>query len=43
MLLSEHVYYVTITFKMTKLVEQLIYIKVCIKLDCSTEEPIQMI
>ena len=43
MLLSEHVYCVAITFKMTKWVEQQICIKFCVKLEYSSMETIQMI
>ena len=42
MLLSEHVYYVAVTFNMTEQVEQLICIKFCIKLEHSTAETIWM-
>ena len=41
--LSEHVYCVAITFKMTEQVEQRICIKFCIKLEHSSVETIQMI
>ena len=41
--LSEHVYCVAITFKMTERAEQQICIKFCIKLDRSSVETIQMI
>ena len=41
--LSEHVYCVAITFKMTERAEQRICIKFCIKLDRSSVETIQMI
>ena len=41
--LSEHVYCVAVTFKMTKRVEQQIFIKFCIKLEHSSMEAIQMI
>ena len=41
--LSEHVYCVAITFKMTEQVEQQISIKFCIKFKHSSEETIQMI
>ena len=41
--LSEHVYCVAITFKMTEWVEQQICIKFCIKLEHSSVENIQMI
>ena len=43
MLLSEHVYCVAITFKMTERVEQKICIKFCIKLEHSSMETLQMI
>ena len=43
MLLSEHVYCVAITFKMTEWIEQQICIKFCIKLDHSTTQSIPMI
>ena len=43
MLLSEHVYCVTITFKMTEWVKQQMCIKFCIKLEYSSMETIQMI
>ena len=43
MLLSEHVYCVAVTFKMTEQVEQQICIKFCIKLEHSSVETIQMI
>ena len=43
MLLSEPVYCVAITFKMTERVEQWICIKFCIKLKYSSAETIQMI
>ena len=41
--LSEHVYCVAVAFKMTEQVEQQICIKVCIKLEHSSVEAIQMI
>ena len=41
--LSEHVYCVAITFKMTKGVERQICIKFCIKLEHSSTETIWMI
>ena len=41
--LSEHVYCVAITFKMTEWVEQQICIKFCIKLEHSSVETIQII
>ena len=41
--MSEHVYYVAVTFNMTEQVEQLICIKFCIKLEHSSTETIQMI
>ena len=41
--LSEHVYCVAVTFKMTEQVEQQICIKLCIKLEHSSSESIQMI
>ena len=41
--LSEHVYCVAVTFKMTEQVEQQICIKLCIKLEHSSTETIQMI
>ena len=41
--LSEHVFYVTVTFKMTERAEQWICIKFCIKLEYSSTETIQMI
>ena len=40
MLLSEHVYCVVLTFKMTKGVEQQICIEFCVKLEYSTMETI---
>ena len=43
MLLSEHVYCVPITFKMTEWVEQWICIRFCLKLEHSSAETIQMI
>ena len=43
MLLSEHVYCVVLTFKMTKGVEQQICIKFCVKLEHSFRETIQMV
>ena len=43
MLLSEHMYYVAITFKMTEQVEQQICIKFCVNLECSSMETIQII
>ena len=43
MLLSEHVYYVTITFKMSEWAEQQICIKFCVKLELSSMETIGMI
>ena len=43
MLLSEHVYCVAITFKVTEWVEQPTYIKFCIKLEHSSAETIWMI
>ena len=43
MLLSEHVYYVAVTFKITEKVEQQICIKFCIKLEHSSVETIRMI
>ena len=43
MLLSEFVYCVTITFKMTEQVEKCICMKSCIKLEHSSTETIQMI
>ena len=43
MLLSEHVYCVAITFKVTERVEQQICVKFCIKLQHSSVESIQMI
>ena len=43
MLLSEHVYCVAITFKMTEQVEQQMCTKFCIKLGCSSMETIRMI
>ena len=42
-MLSEHVYRVTVAFKMTERVEQRICIKFCIKLEYSSAETIQMI
>ena len=42
-MLSEHVYCVAVTFKMTELVEQPICIKFCIKLEHSSTGTIQMI
>ena len=41
--LSEQVYCVAVTFKMTEQVEQQICIKFCIKLEHSSTETIQMI
>ena len=41
--MSEHVYCVAITFKMTEQVEQQISIKFCVKLEHSSAETIQMI
>ena len=41
--LSEHVYCVAVTFKMTEQVEQQICIKFCVKLEHSSAETIQMI
>ena len=41
--LSEHVYCVAVAFKMTERVEQQICIKVCVKLEHSFMETIQMI
>ena len=41
--LSEHVYCVAVTFKMTEQVEQQVCIKFCIKLEHSSLETIQMI
>ena len=43
MLLSEHVYCVASTFKMTELVEQRIRIKFCVKLEHSSTETMWMI
>ena len=43
MLLSEHVYCVTVTFKMTRRVEQQICIKFGVKLNHSSTETILMI
>ena len=43
MLLSEHVYCMAITFKMTEQVEQQICIRFCIKLEHSSTETISMI
>ena len=43
MLLSEHVYCVAVTFKMTEQVEQWICIKFCVKLEPSSKETTQMI
>ena len=43
MLLSEHVYCVAVTFKMTEQVEQQIFIAFCVKLEHSSEGDIQMI
>ena len=43
MTLSEHVYCVVITFKMTDQVEQRICIKFCIELEHSSRETFQMI
>ena len=42
MLLSEHVYCVAITFKMTEQVEQQICLKFCVKLKCSSMKTIWM-
>ena len=41
--LSEHVYRVTVPFKMTEQVEQQMCIKFCIKFEHSSVENIQMI
>ena len=41
--LSENVYCVAVTFKMTEQVEQRICIRFCIKLEHSSAEAIQMI
>ena len=41
--LSEHVYYVAVTFKMTEQLEQQICIKFCDKLEHSSTETIWMI
>ena len=43
MLLSEHVYYVAVTFKIAERVEPRIYIKFCVKLEHSSMETVQMI
>ena len=43
MTLSEYVYCVAVTFKMTEQVEQQICIKFCAKLEHSSKETIQMI
>ena len=43
MLLSEHVYYVAVTFKMTEQVEQWTCIKFCVKLEHSSVETIGLI
>ena len=43
MLLSEHVYCVVVTFRMTEQIEQLIYIKFCFKLEHSSMETLWMI
>ena len=43
MLLSEHVYCVAVTFKMTERVEQQIYNEFFFKLEHSSAETIQMI
>ena len=43
MSLSEHVYCVAVTFKMTERVEQRICIRFCVKLEHSSAEAIQMI
>ena len=43
MALSEHVYRVALTFRMTESVEQQICIKFCIKLEHSSTETIWMI
>ena len=43
MLLSEHMYCVAVTFKMTEQVEQQISIQFCIKLEHSCVETIWMI
>ena len=43
MVLSERVYYVALTFKMTEQVKQQICIRFCIKLECSSMETIWMI
>ena len=42
-LLSEHMYCVVVTFKMTEQVEQRICIKCCVELEHSSMETIQMI
>ena len=41
--MSEHMYCVAVTFKMTEQVEQRIYIKFCIKLEHSSAETILMV
>ena len=41
--MSEYVYCVAITFKMTELVEQQIYTKFCFKFEHSSTEGVQMI
>ena len=41
--MSEHVYCVAVTFKMTEGVEQLICIRFCVKLEHSSMETIWMI
>ena len=41
--MSEHMYCVAVTFKMTEQVEQRIYIKFCIKLEHCSAETTQMI
>ena len=43
MLLNEHVHCVAVTFKMTEQVEQQICTKLCVKLEHSSAETIQMI
>ena len=43
MLLSEHVYCVAVTFKMTEQVKQRVCIKFCVKVEHSSVETIWMI
>ena len=41
--MSEHVYDVTVAFKVTELVEQPVGVKFCVKLEHSSEETLWMI